>query len=233
MDKYGSDMVMAFADDLLVALTEGGDVKGLIAIVEEWAETNKIQLNKKKGKSAFVRLVLKDSKKDNYEETISGVGRQKEYKYLGIKIRADMNTCDGLKSATESINWERNQYKINKMNLSMRERLAMWRTYLMGKANYHLVTMPFCSKSSQKKFRTRINIALKHSIGLAKCTNTERVYLAADMITPWEYAMKFVLRLIVKLTRLGMDRKEMKDIYGVIEDGILPLNGDETPGELE
>jgi hypothetical protein len=44
-------------------------------MVEEWADRDKIYLNKKKGKSAFIRLVLKESKNDEYQEIISGFGR--------------------------------------------------------------------------------------------------------------------------------------------------------------
>jgi len=64
VERYGLEVVMAFADDLLIALSKKEDLLYLIETVEKWAQNNKIQLNKNKGKSAYIKLVPRSTKKD-------------------------------------------------------------------------------------------------------------------------------------------------------------------------
>ena len=62
VERYGLEVVMAFADDLLIALSKKEDLLYLIETVEKWAQNNKIQLNKNKGKSAYIKLVPRSTK---------------------------------------------------------------------------------------------------------------------------------------------------------------------------
>ena len=64
VERYGLEVVMAFAEDLLIALSKKEDLLYLIETVEKWAQNNKIQLNKNKGKSAYIKLVPRSTKKD-------------------------------------------------------------------------------------------------------------------------------------------------------------------------
>ena len=116
---YGIEFVMAYADDLLIALMKNEDLTKLIKMVEKWAKENKIQLNKNKGKSAYIKLVPKSTKNDKKDELTEGIHRVNEYKYLGITVRDDMNICDGLKSAIKALNWEKSRFKLKKMKLNV------------------------------------------------------------------------------------------------------------------
>ena len=135
---------MAYADDLLIALTKNEDLTKLIQLVENWAKGNKIQLNKNKGKSAYIKLVLRSTKNDKKDEITEGIHKENEYKYLGITIRDDMNICDGLKTAIRALNWEKSRFKVKKMKVNVTVQLNLWRTYLLGKVNYYLFTLLFC-----------------------------------------------------------------------------------------
>ena len=89
-NKFGRENIAAFADDLSV-ITEETDALECIEAVKSWAQENDLELNTKKGKSAFLRLVLGNSPKDNLEEEIGGVKREREYKYLGVTINQNLN----------------------------------------------------------------------------------------------------------------------------------------------
>ena len=84
-------------------------------MVEKWAKENKIQLNKNKGKSAYIKLVPKSTKNDKKDEITEGIHRVNEYKYLGITVRDDM----WLKSAIKALNWEKIRFKLKKMKLNL------------------------------------------------------------------------------------------------------------------
>ena len=113
VEMYGEEMVAAFADDLLVALTDGQDPDQLITLLEDWASLNKMDINKKKGKSAYIQITKRSNGDvSNTEENFRGIYRQKEYKYLGIVIRENADYCDSLASASKSICWERRKFKI-------------------------------------------------------------------------------------------------------------------------
>ena len=69
-DKFGKENTAAFADDLAEIITEEANADSCIQTVRSWAEENDVELNMKKGKSAFLRLTLGNSFKDNLEEEI-------------------------------------------------------------------------------------------------------------------------------------------------------------------
>ena len=88
-------------------------------MVEKWAKENKIQLNKNKGKSAYIKLVPKSTKNDKKDEITEGIHRVNEYRYLGITVRDNKSICDGLKSAIKALNWEKSRFKLKKMKLNV------------------------------------------------------------------------------------------------------------------
>ena len=69
-DKFGKENTAAFADDLAEIITEEANADSCIHTVRSWAIENDVELNMKKGKSAFLRLTLGNSPKDNLEEEI-------------------------------------------------------------------------------------------------------------------------------------------------------------------
>ena len=69
-DKFGKENTAAFADDLAEIITEEANADSCINTVRSWANENDVELNMKKGKSAFLRLTLGNSPKDNLEEEI-------------------------------------------------------------------------------------------------------------------------------------------------------------------
>ena len=85
-DKFDKGNTAAFADDLAEIVTREADAVSCIQVVRAWAQENDLELNMKRGKSAFLRLVLGNSPKDDLGEEILGIKRDKEYKYLGVTI---------------------------------------------------------------------------------------------------------------------------------------------------
>ena len=142
--------------------------------------------------------------------------------------------CDGLKSATQALNWEKRRFKVKKMKVSIMVQLNLWRTYLSGKVNYFLFLLLFCPKSSMNKFISKINVALKHSIGLAKCVGNDRVYFIADMLTPDEQATKYLIRLLIKVLKSNIDPHFLKDIMKILSHRLeTSIAEAENPQYLE
>ena len=73
MSIFKDRSVSAFADDLMTIVCHNAEARRLIDIVREWEEKNHFQLNEKPGKSSFLRLVKKGSKKDKHNEIIRGI----------------------------------------------------------------------------------------------------------------------------------------------------------------
>ena len=214
---YGEEMVAAFADDLLVALTDGQDPDQLITLLEDWTSLNKMDINKKKGKSAYIQITKRSNGDvSNTEENFRGIYRQKEYKYLGTVIRENADYCDSLASASKSICWERRKFKIAKTGLNIQEQLNIWKTYMGSKTNHSLMTLLFCSKTSQNKIQAKFSKALKSAVGCPSTVNNDKVYFVVNTLSPIEYAKKFLLRTIIKLLEFGHEIKELKDMLGKI-----------------
>ena len=57
-------------EDLAEIITKEENADSCIHTVRSWAKENDVELNIKKGKSAFLRLTLGNSPKDNLEEEI-------------------------------------------------------------------------------------------------------------------------------------------------------------------
>jgi hypothetical protein len=60
-----------------------------VLTVKYWASKNKIQVNLKKGKSAFLRL--SKGPPDVVTNSIQGVLYQSEYKYIGFNFSSSQN----------------------------------------------------------------------------------------------------------------------------------------------
>ena len=75
---------LAYADDLAVIGFHKSELKRAIDIVEQWAEANKIVINKKKSGVMIHGFKGRTSRQDKGE--IRGYPYKNEYKYLGIII---------------------------------------------------------------------------------------------------------------------------------------------------
>ena len=75
--QFGREDTYAYADDLSEIVTDEGSALSCIHTVKHWAQENGLELNMKKGKSAFMRLVLRPSPRDDLYEEIGGLMRDK------------------------------------------------------------------------------------------------------------------------------------------------------------
>ena len=75
--KFGREDTYAYADDLSEIVTDEGSALSCIHTVKQWALENDLELSMKKGKSAFMRLVLRPSLRDDLSEEIGGLMRDK------------------------------------------------------------------------------------------------------------------------------------------------------------
>ena len=75
--QFGKEDTYAYADDLSEIVTDEGSALSCIHTVKQWALENDLELNMKKGKSAFMRIVLRPSPSDDLSKEIGGLLRNK------------------------------------------------------------------------------------------------------------------------------------------------------------
>jgi hypothetical protein len=99
-----------------------------VLTVEDWASKNKIQVNLKKGKSAFLRL-----RKGIHEvvtNSIQGVLYQSEYKYFGFNFSSSLDCNKHLKEIPNSLAWMKAKTKLTMAKVSLKDKAKFWNTYL-------------------------------------------------------------------------------------------------------
>ena len=75
--QFGKEDTYVYADDLSEIVTYESSALSCIHTVKQWALENDLELNMKKGKSAFMRLVLRPSPREDLFEQIGGLMRDK------------------------------------------------------------------------------------------------------------------------------------------------------------
>ena len=171
--NHGQNNVFAYADDLLILVKSIPEASKTVQTVKEWATKNKIQVNLKKGKSAFLRL--SKGPQDVVTNSIQGVLYQSEYKYLGFNFSSSLNCNKHLKEFANSLAWTKAKTKLTMAKVSLKDKAKFWNTYLYSKLSYRLAALYFLNKSSCKKIVDKFYKNLKQSLGLSKSTNREKI----------------------------------------------------------
>ena len=120
-----------------------------VSAVKNWANNNNnIQVNLKKGKSAFLRFCK--NPKDITTNSINGVLFQPEYKYLGFNFTNSLDCQKHLQEIASSLAWVKAKSKLKMAKVSLTDKVKLWNTYLYSKLRYRLSALHFLSKTPPK-----------------------------------------------------------------------------------
>lgn len=152
-------------------------------------------------KSAVMPLARRRCKKDNFNKTILNVPFVKEYKYLGIIFDFSLKFDLSLIKASNSVRIMNNYKILTQNNLSINQKLSIWKTYFYSKILYPLIIMCLMKKSAAQKVSSQISASIKKCLGLHPSLSKEKLYTWLYEITPLESAEFFLLRTMKKLLK--------------------------------
>ena len=89
-------------------------------------------------------------------------------------------------------------------DMSLMQRLQIWKTYFYSKILYPLTILNLINKTSAKKITSQISMAFKSSLGFNKKLPKDIMYGWLEELTPQERSDLTILRILRKLKLTGM-----------------------------
>ena len=163
--QFGEQNVFAYADDIAILCLGYSDIRSAMESVENWAETNSMELNKKK---CGILSVCKRSMPIRRKE-INGVPFVKEYKYLGVPLDQSLTLKHlwvYLKKKLKGFS-----FKIHTLMHSVigtKAKLDLWKTYQRCYFDYFTPSIVVCNQS--QKFFSSYTSSLKKALDLPQQT---------------------------------------------------------------
>ena len=159
--QFGERNVVAYEDDIAVLCLGYSDVKSALRIVEGWATTNSMELNKKK---CGILSVCRKSSPIRRKE-IDGVPFVEEYKYLGIPLDQSL-TLKHLRTHMKK-KMKGFSFRIHTLLHSVigaKAKLDLWKTYQRCYFDYFTPSIAVCGQMS--KFTAGYTSSLKKALDL-------------------------------------------------------------------
>jgi len=204
-EMVGLKNCFAFADDLLRACRSSQETIRVFRTIKEWSKFNKVVMNERK--SAILPLALRKCKKDDFSRSLNNIPYVKEYQYLGIVFDYTLRFDSSLNKAIKLVKTMENCSLLNQNNLSINQKLTIWKSYIGSKMMYPLLVLSIMNKSAAQKISSQISMAIKKCLGLRKGLPKERMYAWLYELTPEEKAELFLLRTIKKLSNSNLKPK--------------------------
>ena len=105
-------------------------------------------------------------KSDNFNKNILSIPYVTSYKYLGITFEYTMTFGLTLENVTRTIRSMKNYEVLGRSDMSLMQRLQIWKTYFYSRILYTLVILSLVNKSFATKITARIFISFKCVLGL-------------------------------------------------------------------
>ena len=123
----------------------------------------------------------------------------KEYKYLGIVFDYSLKFDTSLKKVSKQVRAMNNYNVLTQDNLSITQKLNIWKTYFCSKLMYPLLILCITNNTAAKTISSQICISIKKCLGLNQCLPKEVLFTWLYELTPNERAELFLLRTLKKL----------------------------------
>ena len=89
-----------------------------------------------------------------------------------------------LKKITNTLNWGKLKFKLISTDLTLKDRLQLWKCYYYSKIIYHLLSLLAISISVSKQLETKSFGAIKKSLGISKSVSRERLTKCLNINPP-------------------------------------------------
>ena len=163
----------AYADDILIKFYNLRHLRDIIKLIEEWAQENKIEINKGNGKSHIMYLNNLDKKLPRY--TVANITPVGEYKYLGIKIQANGKFTRELELITAKIGNFKKYQLLNKARLSIHTTKIFISAYIQSKFLYHVLIYDHLTENQKETLEGMFSQATKKALKFPKFTKRKQI----------------------------------------------------------
>ena len=118
---------------------------------------------------------------------------------MGLIFDYSLKFDSTLRKASNLVRYMNNYEVLTQRNLSISQKLAIWKTYFCSKLVYPLVILCLMNKSASQKVASQFSMSIKKCLGLHQSLPKEILFTWLYELMPNERAEIFVLRLVRKL----------------------------------
>jgi len=149
-----------------------------------------------------------------------------------------LNFDTSLKKASRLVRSLGNCKILNQNNISLNQKLNIWKTYIGSKMLYSLVVLCIMNKTAMKKISTQLSMAIKKCLNLHPGLSREKLYAWLYELSPEEKAELFLLRTLKKLNENKLELKNSdffikKLVNCTAEEAIKYLEGETSIKDIK